>query len=84
MDIQMPVMNGVDATRAIRAAEAAKALPAVPILALSANVMPHQVSEYLAAGMNRFVAKPIDMAALIGAMEVAMAPAERPAEAAVA
>ncbi|WP_293450518.1 ATP-binding protein [Phenylobacterium sp.] len=73
MDIQMPTMNGVDATRAIRALEAERGLAPTPILALSANVMSHQVEEYLAAGMNGFVAKPIDLTALVGAIEDALA-----------
>ncbi|WP_421936234.1 ATP-binding protein [Phenylobacterium sp.] len=72
MDVQMPVMNGVDATQAIRAIEAERGLPQTPILALSANVMRHQVDEYLAAGMNGFVAKPIEMAALIDAVSQAL------------
>ncbi len=73
MDVQMPVMNGVDATRAIRALEAERGLRATPILALSPNVMRHQIEEYLAAGMNGFVAKPIEMAALVAAIEKAVA-----------
>jgi len=73
MDVQMPVMNGVDATLAIRAIEAERGLAPTPILALSANVMRHQIDEYLTAGMNGFVAKPIEMAALIGAIERALA-----------
>ncbi len=82
MDVQMPVMNGVDATQAIRAIEAERGLSPIPILALSANVMRHQVEEYLAAGMNGFVAKPIDMAALIAAMERALDEREPPRSAA--
>jgi signal transduction histidine kinase len=70
MDIQMPGMNGVDATRAIRAIEAEKGLRPTPILALSANVMRHQIEEYLAAGMNGFVAKPIEMTVLIASSSV--------------
>jgi signal transduction histidine kinase len=76
MDIQMPVMNGVDAARAIRALEAERGLAPTPILALSANVMSHQVEEYLAAGMNGFVAKPIEMATLLGAIEEALSGGE--------
>ncbi len=72
MDIQMPIMNGIDATLAIRAFEQAKNRRPTPILALSANAMTHQVEEYLAAGMNSFVSKPIDMATLIGAIETAL------------
>ena len=82
MDVQMPVMNGVDATQAIRAIEAERGLSPIPILALSANVMRHQIDEYLAAGMNGFVAKPIEMAALIAAMERALAEREAPRSAA--
>ena len=73
MDVQMPVMNGVDAVRAIRALEAERGLAATPILALSANVMRHQIDEYLAAGMTGFVAEPIEVAALVGAIEAAVA-----------
>jgi signal transduction histidine kinase/CheY-like chemotaxis protein len=83
MDVQMPVMNGVDATLAIRALEAERGLAPTPILALSANVMRHQIDDYLAAGMNGFVAKPIEMAALIGAIEDALAPAAGEVAAAV-
>jgi signal transduction histidine kinase/CheY-like chemotaxis protein len=76
MDVQMPTMNGVDATRAIRAFEAETGRPPTPILALSANVMRHQIEEYLAAGMNGFIAKPIEMAALVAAIEQALTPGE--------
>jgi CheY-like chemotaxis protein len=71
MDVQMPVMNGVEATAAIRRLEAERGLPATPILALSANVMSHQVAEYLAAGMTGFVSKPIEGAKLLAAMDEA-------------
>ena len=64
MDIQMPQMGGVEATAWIRAAEAERGLPPIPIIALSANTMSHQVREYLAAGMNAHVAKPIEPAEL--------------------
>jgi signal transduction histidine kinase len=83
MDVQMPVMNGVDATRAIRALEAEAGRAPTPILALSANVMRHQTEEYLAAGMDGFVAKPIEMAALFAAIEDALA-ARDPAQEAAA
>jgi len=75
MDVQMPTMNGVDATRAIRALEAARGEAATPIIAVSANVMSHQIEEYLAAGMNGFVAKPVEIAALVDAIERALAAA---------
>ena len=76
MDVQMPVMNGVEATAAIRRLEAERDLPATPILALSANVMSHQVAEYLAAGMNGFIPKPIDTTRLLTAIDEVLLPAE--------
>jgi PAS domain S-box-containing protein len=63
MDIQMPRMDGVEATRAIRRLPGAASQ--VPIIALTANVMSHQTAEYLAAGMNGVVAKPISPEALL-------------------
>lgn len=62
MDIQMPVMNGVEATRAIRALDAAASQ--WPIIALTANTLPEQLAEYEAAGMDDVIAKPIDMSEL--------------------
>jgi len=73
MDVQMPVMNGVEAARAIRRREAEEGLRRTPILALSANVMPHQVAEYLAAGMDGLIAKPIEVRAMLEAMRKALA-----------
>ena len=72
MDIQMPVMDGVSATRAIRAAEARDGRARTPIIALSANAMTHQVKEYLAAGMDLHVAKPIQLAKLQEALEAVL------------
>ena len=57
MDIQMPVMNGYDATRAIRALEGAY-YRAVPIIAMSANAYDDDVRACLDAGMNAHIAKP--------------------------
>jgi CheY-like chemotaxis protein len=76
MDVQMPVMDGVQATRAIRAEEAASARPRTPIVALSANAFHHQISEYLSAGMDTHVAKPIDLSSLQAALEYVLAPPE--------
>lgn len=76
MDVQMPGMNGVEATRAIREIEASEGRTPTPILALSANVMRHQIDEYIAAGMDGFVAKPIALPALIGAINAALAQGE--------
>lgn len=68
MDVQMPVMDGVAAVRAIRAAEAAEGRPRTPVVALTANAMAHQVAEYLGAGFDGHVAKPIDAGQLYRAI----------------
>ncbi|MDB5429612.1 MAG: hybrid sensor histidine kinase/response regulator [Caulobacter sp.] len=72
MDIQMPEMGGVEAARRIRADEAARGLSRAPILAVTANVMSHQVAEYLSAGMDGHVAKPLSAEALYAAIEAAL------------
>jgi CheY-like chemotaxis protein len=58
MDIQMPMMDGVAATRAIRALDGP--VRHVPILAMTGNVLPQQVQSFLHAGMNDHVGKPIE------------------------
>jgi two-component system, sensor histidine kinase len=68
MDIQMPVMDGVAATRLIREAETQASRRRIPIVALSANAMTHQVAEYLGAGMDLHVAKPIELSKLHSAL----------------
>jgi PAS domain S-box-containing protein len=72
MDVQMPVMDGPTATKAIRAREAARGLARTPIIALTANAMSHQLAEYTAAGMDGLVAKPIEVSKLWGALELAI------------
>jgi PAS domain S-box-containing protein len=73
MDVQMPVLDGLSATRAIRAEEAAAGRPRTPIIALTANAMSHHVADYSVAGMDLFVAKPIDVIRLFAALEEALA-----------
>jgi CheY-like chemotaxis protein len=80
MDVQMPNMDGPTAAREIRRLEAAAARRRTPILALTANAMSHQVSEYMASGMDGHVAKPISVAELLAKMEAALAAAESAAE----
>ena len=63
MDVQMPVMDGLEATRRIRALGGDAAL--TPIIGLTANAMAHQRDAYMAAGMDGLVAKPISPAALV-------------------
>ncbi|HEX4199424.1 MAG TPA: ATP-binding protein [Caulobacteraceae bacterium] len=68
MDVQMPKMDGPTATRAIRELELSLGRRRTPILALTANVMSHQLAEYIAAGMDGHVAKPIQAARLFEAL----------------
>jgi signal transduction histidine kinase/ActR/RegA family two-component response regulator len=72
MDVHMPRMDGVDATRAIRREEAQKSGRRTPIIALTANAFPHQVLEYRAAGMDLHVTKPLELDALKAALEEAL------------
>jgi CheY-like chemotaxis protein len=73
MDVQMPGMDGVEATRHIRATPG---LATLPVIAMTANVMPHQVETYLAAGMDDFVGKPINPAVLLDVVRRWTEPAE--------
>ena len=66
MDMQMPEMDGLDATRAIRTLEAAQGITAVPILAITANAMQGDRERCLDAGMNDYLAKPVRPADLKG------------------
>lgn len=69
MDIHMPNMDGLEATRKIRAWEAAtQRVASVPILALTASVMADDRDKCVAAGMNDFLSKPISREALSGAI----------------
>jgi len=65
MDVNMPVMGGLEATRRIRARPDWAGLP---IIALTADVMDDQVQACREAGMDDFVVKPVDMAALVSAV----------------
>lgn len=68
MDVNMPVMNGLEAAAMIREVEAARELRSVPIIALTANAMTHQVSSYLRQGVDAHVAKPVRREELIAVM----------------
>jgi signal transduction histidine kinase/CheY-like chemotaxis protein len=81
MDIQMPVMDGVEATRRIREIERDERRPHTPIVALTANAMSHHLAEYAAAGFDAVATKPIQIAALLAAIQTAMAAGGEPAEA---
>lgn len=72
MDVQMPRMDGITATRLIREREAAEGRLLTPIVALTANAMDHQVADYARAGMCSHVAKPIEAARLFAALQAAL------------
>ncbi|HMN44030.1 MAG TPA: response regulator [Povalibacter sp.] len=67
MDMQMPVMDGLEATRLIREKEGDG--PRVPIIALTANVMMGQLERCLAAGMDDYLTKPLDINRLQDALD---------------
>jgi len=73
MDIQMPILTGVEATRAIRQQELARGLRRTPIIALTANAMAHHIVEYSAAGMDGHVSKPIQATQLFATIDTALA-----------
>ena len=64
MDVQMPVMNGYDASRAIRALSDPE-IARVPIIAMTANAFSEDVKAAREAGMDGHVAKPLDIASMV-------------------
>jgi len=68
MDVQMPGMDGLEATRRIRAIEQQRGQDAVPIIALTASVLDRDRQNALDAGMNGFASKPLDLAGLLDEM----------------
>jgi len=70
MDVQMPEMNGYDATRAIRALHGTKSR--IPIIAMTANVMKEEVERCKEAGMAGFIPKPFTREELVGAIRNVM------------
>ncbi|RKY18751.1 MAG: histidine kinase [Planctomycetota bacterium] len=78
MDVQMPRLDGIEATRRIRAVERAAGASPVPIIALSAHVLEAERSRCLEAGMDAHLAKPIvpkELAALLASTAARRAPA---------
>ena len=63
MDVQMPVMNGLEATRAIRGGENPLGRT-IPIIAMTANAFTEDIQQCLDAGMDAHVSKPLDVAVL--------------------
>ncbi len=68
MDVQMPVMNGYEATKAIRKLENKK-LSSIPIIAMTANAFEEDKQEALKCGMNGHIAKPIDVKNLFDTLD---------------
>jgi len=73
MDIQMPNLDGLAATREIRALESTRERSRTPIYAVTANVMKDQVAEYMAAGMDGVLAKPLSIELLYATLTDAVA-----------
>ena len=65
MDVHMPRMDGLEATRRIRAREAGEAGPGVPIVAVTASVLSHERERYLACGFDAVAPKPVEFEALL-------------------
>ena len=80
MDVQMPILGGADATMEIREREGSEGLRRTPIIALTANVMRHQIEAYAQAGMDGHVSKPIQLSELLIAIDTALTPDAPPAE----
>ena len=68
MDIQMPVMDGLTATREIRKAECAEGRPLTPVIIVSANGQPEHVLEGVSAGAQHHLCKPVNAQRLIDAL----------------
>ena len=73
MDIHMPEMDGLEASREIRAREAATGRPRTPIIAVTASVLAHETEGYFAAGMDSLIAKPIEVRRLMEVIEASLA-----------
>jgi len=66
MDVQMPEMNGLEATCSIRALETELGIKRIPIIAMTANVFREDIQKCKAAGMDDHIGKPLDMEAVLG------------------
>jgi CheY-like chemotaxis protein len=69
MDIQMPVMGGLEVTQAIRSAPGLARFRSIPIIALTAYAMTGDREKFLEAGMNDYLAKPVSLESLKRVLE---------------
>ena len=69
LEFRMPLLDGVEAARAIRRFEEGGMRPRLPIVALTASVMPHEIAGCEAAGMDEVLRKPFTLAGMRGALE---------------
>jgi CheY-like chemotaxis protein len=76
MDVQMPVMDGIQATKLIR--DLAAPAGTTPIVGLTASIMPEEYKSCLDAGMNAVLAKPVDWEQLYQALHELAAEDEEP------
>ena len=74
MDIQMPVKNGLEATRAIRQGECGEGKAGIPIIALTAYAMAKDKQKLIEAGVDDYVVKPLDQGKLFAAMDRCLSP----------
>jgi len=72
MDMQMPVMDGLEATRAIRKAERVTGRRRTPVIMLSANALPEHIEASRLAGADGHVSKPVTAASLLAALNTAL------------
>ncbi len=68
MDVQMPIMNGYEATRAIRSLSR-KDVKDLPIIAMTANALEEDKEAAIKSGMNGHIAKPLDMDIFISVLK---------------
>ncbi len=79
MDIQMPEMDGMDTTRAIRHEPEYQHVAGTPIIAMTAYAMPGEEERFLQAGMNSYIAKPVEANDLVRVMRKVLSESERSA-----
>jgi CheY-like chemotaxis protein len=76
MDVQMPEMDGYEATRLIRAMDNPRAKK-IPIVAMTANVFREDIEKCIAAGMNGHIGKPIDVEDMLSVLRKYLRPGRR-------